>query len=1276
MNTEEEAQQHLYSRPPLDPSAEDSLAKIARRIPHGSTVLDVGCAVGVLGQHLTEQQGCNVDGIEGNAEAAKIARPFYRRIMVTDLESADLRQLLEGTRYDRIVCADVLEHLRDPGQVLQRLKDHLTPDGKILISIPNIGHIGVFLELLSGDFRYREEGLLDRTHLRFFTRRSFLRLLAENGLSGQVVDRTIADVQHSEFSGMPPEAVSQELLREMQGWSDGITYQFIVEARLQDAGAGSTPIHAMDEAASYGPRFACQVFWRGDDEGFVESRSQRIYLPIGGERQRADFAFPKGLVQALRFDPSDWKGFLHLYTMRLFDGADCLWAWDGSVETLCRGALHSILPAPLKCGEAGAVLSLLDEDPWLELPVPPEILSQAESLEVELSWPMSADYMAVQEEWGSLLRQNQCLTAELEAAQQSDRVRTTELTGALQIAEKRSQRLATELEAMHRLSQVQVNELVTSLQSAEKQNQRLGAELNAILRSRSWKLTKLLRVTVGSYRAAIRTNQLLFVRGQQGHEHRHAFFRRIYQRVPLPNRLKRVLRGPAKRLLTGRIRDDYAEWIRRYDTLTDADRVAMRAHIASFTNPPTFSVVMPTYNPPEKFLRKAIESVRGQIYPHWELCIADDASPLPHVRQMLEEYTRKDPRIKVLFREQNGHISAASNSALELATGDYVALLDHDDELSEHALYWMAAEIVTHPEVELLYSDEDKIDVRGKRFDPYFKSDWNPELLLGQNYISHLGIYRRQRMVDMGGFREGLEGSQDWDLALRFIEGLPLHTIRHAPSVLYHWRALPGSTADNLDAKSYVAEASQRAVTEHLQREREMAELEAICNGAYFLPRFRVRGQPLISIVIPTRNGVDDLRQCLESLRRTDYPHTEILIIDNQSDDPDTLAFLAETGRRADCRVLPYPHPFDYAAMHNWAVPQCKGEYLCLLNNDTEVTSANWLSDMLAHAQRPGVGAVGAKLLYPDGTLQHGGVVTGVGGIAGHAYKGSISMSCGDFFGRISLARSFSAVTAACMVLSRAQWQNVGGMEASLPVAFNDVDLCLRLREKGLRNVWVPSAVLYHYESKSRGSDIHPEKLRRFALEHAYMQWRWGAILRNDPAYNPNLTLDREDFSLAWPPRVRHPWRSECISVEVPYGLPHANSEPLTLPPGGEISGSFAVPVGTCGHLKGISLLIGNYSGASNGTLVLRLQDADHQTAHAHTALSSSQDNVMLPLTFSHGGILLRGQERLFFRLRLEDATHPVAIWSYLLDERWGHQIAGHENRALRIVLQVVEDEA
>lgn len=625
---------------------------------------------------------------------------------------------------------------------------------------------------------------------------------------------------------------------------------------------------------------------------------------------------------------------------------------------------------------------------------------------------------------------------------------------------------------------------------------------------------------------AARTVKRALTPGAQGRDQRYALARALYRALPIPKSLRERI---SRRIHLKRIRRTYAEWIRLYDTLSEADRSAIRAQIASWKRPPLISVLMPVYNLPGEYLRLAIDSVRRQLYPHWELCVVDDASTNPEVRKILRRYANIDDRIKVKHRAENGHISVASNDALAMATGEYVALLDHDDLLAEHALYWVAATALTNPQADLIYSDEDKIDEAGIRTDPYFKPDWNPELLWGQNYISHLGTYRRQRMEAIGGFRKGYEGSQDWDLVLRFTEELDVSRIVHIPAVLYHWRMLPSSTATSLEPKPYAIEASQKAVLDHLKREDiPVVEMRRVC-GVHHLPRLQVRENPLVSIIIPTRNGMVDLETCIDSLHKTTWKKVEILVIDNQSDDPETLEYLQKLGQRPDVRVLSYPYPFNYAAMQNWAVPQARGDILCLLNNDTEVIEPEWLYDMVAHAQRPEVGAVGAKLLYPDDTVQHAGVILGLGGIAGHAHKYAPAGSPG-YFGRAALIQNFSAVTGACLVLAKDRWLQVGGMSRELRVAFNDVDLCLRLMEAGYRNVWLPQALLYHHESKSRGSDVSPDKIKRFSLEYAYMQWRWARWLHEDRYYNPNLTLEKEDFSLAWPSRVKRPWRQDMNS--------------------------------------------------------------------------------------------------------------------------------------------------
>ena len=565
---------------------------------------------------------------------------------------------------------------------------------------------------------------------------------------------------------------------------------------------------------------------------------------------------------------------------------------------------------------------------------------------------------------------------------------------------------------------------------------------------------------------------------------------------------------------------DYAEWIRRYDTLTDVDRAAMRRRIQEFGNQPLISVIVPVYNPQPEWLVAAIESVRSQIYQNWELCIADDLSTDPRIRPILEGYVREDARIRVVFRPTNGHISAASNSALELAGGEYVALLDHDDVLAEHALFWVAETIAQNPDAQIIYSDEDKIDADGQRSEPYFKCDWNQELFYSHNMISHLGVYRTRMVRDVGGFRENFEGSQDYDLALRCIERMEPGQIVHIPRVLYHWRIHRESTAGAGDAKPYAFFAAEKAINEHLQRTGIDGKVELLSFGMYRVHYGLPDTLPMASLIMPTRNGLALVRQCIESLlSKTDYPHYEIIIVDNGSDDPDVLRYLRTLEANPIIRILRDDRPFNFSALNNAAVAVARGELVCLLNNDVEIINPDWLRQMVSLALQPAAGAVGARLWYPNDTLQHGGVILGVGGVASHSHK-ELPRGQYGYFGRACLIQSFSAVTAACMVIRKAIYQQVGGMnETDLPVAFNDVDFCLRVREAGYRNVWTPYAELYHHESATRGNDDTPEKRQRFVREIAYMHTRWGKQLLNDPAYSPNLTLNHDDFGLAWPPR-------------------------------------------------------------------------------------------------------------------------------------------------------------
>jgi len=569
----------------------------------------------------------------------------------------------------------------------------------------------------------------------------------------------------------------------------------------------------------------------------------------------------------------------------------------------------------------------------------------------------------------------------------------------------------------------------------------------------------------------------------------------------------------------------YREWIRVHDMLSNSDRVLIRQHIGRFSYRPLISVLMPVYNPPAEFLQRAIASVEKQLYPDWELCIADDASTLPHVRVILEKAIREDSRIRVTYRNRNGHISAASNTALGMAQGEFVALLDHDDELSEHALYHVALALNNDPELDLLYSDEDKIDVKGRRFGHYFKPDWNPDLFHAQNLICHLGVYRRECAVEIGGFREGFEGAQDWDFALRFSESLQSKKIRHLPHVLYHWRAIAGSTAITVDAKQYAVVAGKKVLQEAWRRRGVQADVVHVDTGHFFVRLPQLDPPPKVSVVICTRDRIDLLRQCVEGVvEKTDYPDFEILIVDNGSRELATLEYLASLQSSGQARILPMSGAFNFAVLNNAAVCQSSGKVICLLNNDVLPIKADWLQAMVAHTLRCGIGAVGAKLLYPDDTIQHGGVLLD-GVAAGHLHRGWPRTANG-YGNRARLPQNVSAVTAACLVVRKEVWDDVGGMDERFAVAFNDVDFCLRVQQRGYRNLWLPQAELYHFESASRGQEDTPEKLERFRSEVASLQERWGMLLQNDPNWNPNLALNGERIGLAAPPRIGKPWLS------------------------------------------------------------------------------------------------------------------------------------------------------
>jgi len=567
----------------------------------------------------------------------------------------------------------------------------------------------------------------------------------------------------------------------------------------------------------------------------------------------------------------------------------------------------------------------------------------------------------------------------------------------------------------------------------------------------------------------------------------------------------------------------YERWVEDMELFQISSLEQQKEEMNAWDSKPVISILLPTYNTPEVLLRECIESVLGQSYPYWQLCIADDASTLPEVRAVIEEYAFADSRICFTQRKHNGHISECSNSALELASGEWVALLDHDDCLPEYALFEVVKALKEHPQAQIIYSDEDKLDLQGRRCDPFFKPDWSPDLLFSQNYMTHLLVYRHQLLREVGGFRKGYEGSQDYDLLLRCIASLPEATqnnILHIPKVLYHWRMTEQSTAMGHERKDYATPAALCALQDFMDRCHPGVRMEVVQPGIYRARWPLPAKLPLVSLIIPTRDGLEELRTCIESIwEKTTYPNYEILVVDNQSTCSYTLDYLkeleADTRYDGRIRVLSYDHPFNYSAINNFAVQHANGEVLGLINNDVEVIGPEWLSEMVSHAIRPNIGCVGAKLYYPDGTLQHAGVVLGIGGVAGHSHK-YYSRSDGGYFGRLLTIHNVYAVTGAVLLVRKSVFDEVGRLDDfGLRVAFNDVDFCIKVQKAGYQNIFTPFSELYHHESKTRGRDDSPEKQVRFAKERDLMIQRWGNLLQADPFYNPNLTLVNEDYSFA-----------------------------------------------------------------------------------------------------------------------------------------------------------------
>ena len=562
----------------------------------------------------------------------------------------------------------------------------------------------------------------------------------------------------------------------------------------------------------------------------------------------------------------------------------------------------------------------------------------------------------------------------------------------------------------------------------------------------------------------------------------------------------------------------YETW---YPAYVPDEKTLEKQRRTKIRNGPLFSIAVPAYRTPEIFLRQMIVSILSQTYGNWELCIANGSPDDEEMKKVLAEYCRRDSRIHVTDLTENLGISGNTNAALRMASGDFTGLLDHDDILAPNALFEIAQAIQKHPRCDVCYTDEDKVTTDlSEHFQPHLKPDFNPDLLRSNNYICHFFLARTSLLRRVGGFRESFDGAQDYDLILRCTE--QAREIVHVPEILYHWRTHKASTADNPASKMYAYEAGRRAIADHLKRCGIEGEVFHTKDYGFYRVIYPVKGQPLVSIIIPNKDEPETLRNCIDSiLQKTTYQNYEILVVENNSTSKEIFHYYKELNEKYKeakdnprVRLLRYKGSFNYSAINNLGASRAKGDYILLLNNDTLVITPGWIEEMLGVCQRPDTGAVGAKLIYPDGTIQHAGTVVGIGGIAGNLFVDMPASRTG-YLHKASLLQDMSAVTAACMMLKKSVFDEVKGLEEKLAVAFNDVDLCLRIREKGYLIVYDPYAELYHLESKTRGAEDSEEKVRRFQSEIEFFRTRWIDILKKgDPYYNKNLSLKKWNYSL------------------------------------------------------------------------------------------------------------------------------------------------------------------
>ncbi len=1033
-----------------------SHGEILSLISEGERILEFGCAKGELAGEIKKNLNGRVWGIEIDAGAFEIARENLEGGVVCDIENYEWEKEFEGASFDTLLFADVLEHLRDPAKAIKRALPLLKDNGKIIFSVPNIAHADIITKLLNNRFDYTDIGLLDNTHIHFFARENLVPFCDNAEIFPIFITGTTALAGTTEQRLDEKSSFAFDMAISVKENAD--IYQFVICAKKKSALSGEETVWDLKEGE------APAIVYFDTGSGF--NAEQSSYFECAEGDFSLQIELPEG-TSRIRIDVREQAGFV-IRNMRC--------EADGVALNVSEHHHLSIIDD---------IYLLFKKDPQLVFDIPEGTravhfsgsLSNAFKSDKSVAYELSSTLEGVNDNYAVALN------------------RTRDLENAICERDKEINRLngvAKELDhyKTHYLVAISQREDLT------RQLADMTYKYNVISNAGWWKITKPFRVLFDILKWPFRHGPILKVR---------KFFK-VWREQSFKAAWKKAFGRKANKKVNAPL-------------FTPKELEAQRKK--RFEPDIKFSVIVPLYNTPEQYLCAMIDSVLAQTYSNWELCLADGSDEKhEYVGKIAMKYAKKDSRILYKRLEKNLGISGNTNACLDMSTGDYISLFDHDDLLHESALYCVM-EAIEGEGADFIYTDENTFhDTPKDAYHPHFKPDFSPDTLRSYNYICHLTSFSRELLDKVGGFRSEFDGSQDYDMILRLTE--KASKIVHIPKILYYWRCHKASVASDISAKPYTLVAAKKALDEHLERLGLAGKSVDTRIPSVYKIEYDIVGEPLVSIIIANKDYIDDLDKCITSIvEKSTYKNYEIIVVENNSTDPNTFKYYDEvTKKYPQVKVVYWKgQGFNYSKINNFGFEASRGEHIILLNNDIEILTPSWIEEMLMFSQREDVGAVGAMLYYPDDTIQHAGVIIGIGAdpemaVAGHSHKYFKRGEYG-YASRLCLAQNLSAVTAACIMIRASVYREVDGLDESFAVAFNDVDLCLKIRKSGHLIVWTPFAEAYHYESKSRGLETTPEKVARFNSEINNFLGKWRTVRdAGDPYYNPNLTLEREDFGI------------------------------------------------------------------------------------------------------------------------------------------------------------------